>query len=270
MFQNRLLQLLSDNRRSFVPIEQRISAVTEAATGGTEATVYLYDAIVGDRVTAEWWGGVCPQDFVPAVRALQVDTLHLRINSPGGDVFATESMCEALRDSSAHVVARIEGLCASAATTIACAADEVIISAASQYMIHQAWTMGMGNADDFDHLSALLRSCDASMIADYARRTGNTTEQLVAWCKAETWFNAQQAVDAKFADSIAVSAKAAVAADTPAAAAWNLQAFLCKPPAGASKTQADADAAAAAQADQAIARARQQQRVRALTAHPIK
>ena len=219
---NRLLQLLADNRRQYVPMPERI--VTAAAQDGSrEATIYLYDAIVPDRATAEWWGGVCPQDFVPAVRALDVDTLHLRINSPGGDVFGSEAMCQALRDTRAHVVAHIEGLAASAATSVACAADEVIISAGSKYMIHQAWCLALGNADDLRATAELLDKCDADMIADYVRRSGNDTARVTEWVKAETWFNAQEAIDAGFADSLAVSDKA----DSKKARAgtWNLRAY---------------------------------------------
>ena len=50
---NRLLQLLADNRRGYAPMAQRIVLPQAASADGTEATVYLYDAIVGDRLTAE-------------------------------------------------------------------------------------------------------------------------------------------------------------------------------------------------------------------------
>jgi hypothetical protein len=55
---------------------------------GKEATVYLYDAIVSSESVAEWWGGVAAETLAKEIRALNVDTIHLRINSPGGDVFA--------------------------------------------------------------------------------------------------------------------------------------------------------------------------------------
>jgi ATP-dependent Clp protease, protease subunit len=250
---NRLLQLLTDNRRGYVPMAQRIVLPQAASADGNEATVYLYDTIVSDRVTAEWWGGVCPQDFVPAFRAINADVIHLRINSPGGDVFGSEAMCQALRDHPAHVIAHVEGLCASAATNVACAADEVVMSPASKYMIHKAWSIAIGNADDMRALAAVLDKCDATMIAEYVRRSGNDTQKVTDWCAAETWFNAQETVDAGFADSIAQPAKTEAQAQ---ARAWNLRAYLHAP-----KDLAGPDEPATPEPDTTEHRERQQQRL---------
>lgn len=258
---NRLIQLLSDNRRPYVPMSQRIVAPAGAG-GGNEATVYLYDAIVGDRLTAEWWGGVCPQDFVPAFAAIQADVIHLRVNSPGGDVFAAEAICQALREHSATVVAHIEGLAASAATAVCCAADEVVITPASKYMIHKTWTYALGNADDMRATAQLLDVCDSSLIEEYVRRTGNEAAQVEAWCAAETWFTAAQAIEHKFADRLAEAAGGtAASASASAAARWNLRAYT-RTPAELMQTSAPAPAPADPPAATPDHRARQQQRLR--------
>lgn len=222
---NRLIQLLCDNRRPFVPMAQRVHA---AADG--EPTIYLYDPIVGDRATAEWWGGVCPQDFVPALHALKARKVHLRVNSPGGDIFAAEAICQALREHDAHIVAHIEGLAASAATSITCACDEVLISPASKFMVHETWTLTMGNKRDHAATMDLLGKCDDSMYAEYAARTGQSIEQLRAWCEAETWFTAQEAIDAGFVDALADTAAARGTESKAAAnARWRLSAYLHAP-----------------------------------------
>lgn len=222
---NRLLQLLNENRRAFEPIQAKI----QAKDG--EASIYLYDPIVGDRITAEWWGGICPQDFVPAVRALEADKITLYTNCPGGDVFAAEAMCQALREHSAHVVMQIEGYAASAATSLACACDEVVATSASKYMIHKTWTFAMGNDDEMLAVVDLLRNCDTSMYEAYEKRTGQTRDQIVEWCKAETWFNAADAVKFGFIDRVLETATGS-AASAPAAAAqrtWNLSAYANAP-----------------------------------------
>lgn len=268
-----LLQLLADNRRTFTPVEQRIlrASAAPAEDAPTTATVYLYDPIVGDRMTAEWWGGICPQDLVPALHALDVQQIDLRINCPGGDVFGAEAICEALREHPANVIAHIEGLAASAATAITCACDEVLITPASKFMIHEAWTMAIGNKRDMAACQAILATVDESLIAEYARRTGQTVEQLVAWVEAETWFNAADAVKYGFADAVKEPAKAA-AASAHARAAWKLSAFKHAPkdePAEPVQTSAPPDPAAVAAAAAAQAaieaainhRARQQQRL---------
>lgn len=211
----RLIQLLTDNRRAFVPMQAHIRA------GADEATVYLYDAIVGDRATAEWWGGVCPQDFVPALAALDVGTIHLRINSPGGDVFAAQAMSQALREHPATVVAHIDGVAASAATEIACACDSRVMAGGAMYMIHQAWTMEWGNADDLEATVALLRKVDGTLADTYVARTKQERDQIVAWMKAETWFTAEEAVAAGFVEAVSE----APAKTTQAQGAWNLRAY---------------------------------------------
>jgi len=254
MRRNHLLQLLHDNRGPFTPIQARI---VQADKGKGEATVYLYDPIVGDRLTAEWWGGVCPQDFVPALAAIEADTIRLRINCGGGDVFAAEAMCQAIRDQKAHVVAQVEGLAASAATVITCACDEVLITANSKFMVHESWTFAMGNKRDLAQTIELLAKADQTMFEEYVRKTGATMEEVVAWCEAETWFTGQEAVDAKFADGLVSATQAGAKAS--ARAQWKLSAYS-KPP--ADHTPAEPPEPAEPAKATPDHRARQQQRLR--------
>jgi len=216
----RLIQLLSDNRRPFVPVASHIRAQ------GNEATVYLYDAIVGDRATAEWWGGICPQDFVPALHALDVDTIHLRINSPGGDVFAAKAISQALREHKATVVGHIDGLAASAATDVACACDDTVIAQGAMYMIHQARTFAWGNAEDLTATVELLRKVDTQLADTYVTASGQERAQIEEWMKAETWFTAEEAVSNGFIKAVASDSK-----DTSAQAqgTWNLRAYTRAP-----------------------------------------
>lgn len=223
----RLIQLLSDNRRPFVPVASHIRAQ------GDQATVYLYDAIVGDRATAEWWGGICPQDFVPALAALDVATIHLRINSPGGDVFAAQAISQALREHPATVVGHIDGVAASAATEVACACDDTVMAKGAMYMIHQAWTLAWGNADDLEATVSLLRKVDGTLADTYVATSAQDRDQVVAWMKAETWFTADEALKAGFVKSIA----GAAADSTQAQGAWNLRAYAKAPSAMQSSAQ---------------------------------
>ena len=252
MRQNRLLQLLADNRHAFTPIEQRIVRADVQEGEADSATIYLYDPIVGDRMSAEWWGGICPQDLVPALASLSVSQIDLRINCPGGDVFATEAICQALRESGANVTAHIEGIAASAATLIACACDEVLITPASQYMIHEAWTLAYGNKTDLAALLDQLAMCDASIAAAYQTRTGQDLAQCNTWMEAETWFTAAQAVEFGFADAIKEPTAKASAQTSAQAPTWKLSAY------------APRQSAKPAQHAKPDHRARQEQRLRAL------
>jgi ATP-dependent Clp protease protease subunit len=214
---NRLLKLLADNRAcSARKFEIR------AEKGSKEAEIFIYDAIVSDEVEAEWYGGVAAAPFVKALRGIDADTIHLRINSPGGSVFAARAIEQALREHKAKVVAHIDGLAASAATFIAMAADEIVMAPGALFMIHKAWTFTYGNADDLRTEAELLSKIDGTLADTYAARTGKDAAAVLDMMAAETWFTAQEAVDAGFADTVAESAP-------KASATWNLSAYAKAP-----------------------------------------
>ena len=200
-----LIQLFLNNAQK--PRNHRI------VNGEGEATVYLYD-VIGD----DWYGGVSAKQFVQDIAALDVGTIHLRINSPGGDVFEARSMATALRQHKAKVIAHIDGLAASAASFIAMAADEIEIAQGAFIMIHNGWTLAMGDKHVMSSTAALLDKFDESIINDYAARTGKDADQIRAWLDEETWFVDQEAIDNGFADRIA-------AESAKAENSWNLSAY---------------------------------------------
>lgn len=220
MRDSRLFQLLAENRKPFKPIESKVSQQ------GRSASIYLYDPIVSSRLLAEWFGAVCHQDFVQAVRGLDADSITIYTNCPGGDVFSAEAISQALREHPANVVMQIEGMAASAATSIACACDKVVATKGSKYMIHQTWKTTEGNADDHDAGASLLRKADDSMFDEYVRKTGVDRQQIVDWCKAETWFTADEAKAHGFIDEILEPGKRSANAS---AQTWNLSAYTNPP-----------------------------------------
>ena len=253
---NKLLQLLAANRSN--AIKNGIQTRIVQAEGSDEATLYLYDAIVGDKLTAEYWGGVCPQDLVPQITAIKAGTINLRINSPGGDVFAAQAIVTALKQHNARIVGHVDGMAASAATVIACACDEVVMAPGSMYMIHNAWTFAMGNRNDLQKTVDLLGKIDGQIAAQYVAQSGQSTEQVTAWMDAETWFTAEEALASGFATNLALDAKA----QAQAATKWDLSAYanapkaFCAPPAELKDTIPDTTHYAAVDH-----RARQQQRM---------
>lgn len=195
-----MLKLLALNKAT----ARRFEVVKAEAEG--EVTVYLYDVIVGTDEEAEWWGGVSAQSFVKEIRAIDASVIHLRINSPGGDVFAARAMEQALRDHKAKIITHVDGYAASAASYLALAGDEVEIAAGGFFMIHKAWTYAYGNSDDMAASSSLLEKIDDSLVASYAKETGQEPDQLREWMRAETWINSDEAVALGFADRVAVGA----------------------------------------------------------------
>jgi ATP-dependent Clp protease, protease subunit len=186
-----------------------------------EATIYLYDAIVSDELTAEWWGGVSPQAFVKELNAITAPIVHLRINCPGGDVFAGRVIENSIRQHKAKFIAHVDGYAASAASYVALACDQVEIAKGGFFMIHKAWSMAYGNSDDMIKTAGLLEKIDNSLVGTYVDETGQTEAQIKSWMTDETWFNAEEAVKYGFADSIAdVKVKNS---------AWDLSAYTKAP-----------------------------------------
>jgi ATP-dependent Clp protease protease subunit len=209
---NRILQLLNDNRRA----PRRFNV--EASADAGEATIYLYDMIVSD----DFWGGVSAQAFVEALASITASTIHLRVNSPGGDVFAARAMETALRGTQARVIAHVDGYAASAASSLIMAADEIEIADGGFVMIHKAWSIAIGNADEMLAMGALLNKIDGSLVKTYADRTRQEPDQIETWMAAETWFDADEAIANGFADRKATF-------DGAQDSAWNLSAYANAP-----------------------------------------
>lgn len=211
MHHNRLLNLLAANRR-------------KGEFKAEANTIYLYDTIVSSKADAEWFGGVDAETFVQTLRGMTGD-VSLRINSPGGDVFAARAMAQAIKDHSGSVTAYVDGYAASAASFITSAAGRVVMSDGSMLMIHKAWTMGFGNADDLLSMADLLDKIDGTISATYsaaAAKRGKEGSDFAALMSAETWFTGQEAIDAGLADEIA--------ADGPKdSARWDVSAFAKAP-----------------------------------------
>jgi ATP-dependent Clp protease protease subunit len=114
-------------------------------------------------------------------------------------------------------------------------------------MVHNSWTLAYGNKTELRDTANLLEKIDGTIIADYARKTGATTDQVVAWMDATTWFTAQEALDAKFVDAIDANTKQASSNQ----AHWNLSAYPNAPkvvePAAAEAPEPDLTALAAQQ-----------------------
>ncbi len=184
----KLLQLAKNNAGQSKPIR--------AESDGKEATIYLHGVIGG------WWGDIDETMFAQAMAGIDADVIHLRIDSPGGDVFAARSMMTAISQHRATVIAHVDGLAASAATGICMACDEVEITQGAGFMIHNAWTIAIGNKADMTKTAGLLEKIDAGLAGDYTRRTGQDEAQIVQWMDEETWFTADEAKQYGFADRV--------------------------------------------------------------------
>ncbi len=192
----------------------------------------VYDVIVASDSDAAWLGGISAEAFARELRAMAGD-VELRINSPGGDVFAARAMAQAMREHQGKITAYVDGVAASAASLLAVSASETVMAPGSMMMIHEAWTIALGNKGDFLATAALLEKIDASIVETYQAKAGGEPAEWAALMAAETWYTAAEAVQAGLADR--------VAEDKPAAAqaAWDLGVYD-NAPAGQVQAQAQA------------------------------
>jgi ATP-dependent protease ClpP protease subunit len=205
---NKLRRLLANNAR-------RGSFRAEGAT------LYIYDIIVASDDDAEWIGGVSAETIVKQIRS-STGPITLRINSPGGDVFAARAVQAAMEAYEGEIVAHVDGYAASAASLIAVAADRCVMAQGGFMMIHKAWTISVGNADELLASAELLEKIDGTLADTYAAKAGSDAAGFAEMMRAETWFTAQEAVDAGLADEIAAKAP-------KSQTAWDLSAYGAAP-----------------------------------------
>ena len=166
-----------------------------------DAELLLYGSISD----TSWYGDeVTPRLFAEELRALGGKSLTVRVNSPGGDVFAAQSIYNQLKTYGGHITMRIDGLAASAATIVTCAGDTVIMPSNALYMIHNPATYTWGDANEMRTAADVLDTVRQTIIDVYKKRAGNhlTAEELAAMMDDETWFTAEEALAYGFVDRI--------------------------------------------------------------------
>ena len=205
---NKLLRLIVDNKadkpRPF-----------NLARNGDAASLYIYDVI-----SADW--GVSALSVIDAInQAGDAKTLNVHINSPGGDVFEGRAIMAAINAFRGKTVAKIDSLCASAATSIALACDSVEMADGAAFMIHNAHGMAYGDKSALRHTADVMEKIEGAIVNDYVNKTGKTEEEIRALMDAETWYTANEAKDAGFVDS--------VTSKSTTKNTWNLSAYANAP-----------------------------------------
>lgn len=160
--------------------------------------------LYGEISSSSWWGDeVTPKQFKEDLDALgDIETLNIYVNSPGGDVFAGHAIRSMLKRNQATKVGYVDGLAASIASVILTACDTVIMPLNAMQMVHKAWTIAVGNADDMRKMADDMDKIDESIIAAYEEKTGLKKDKIIELMEAETWMTAEEAVEYGFADEI--------------------------------------------------------------------
>lgn len=181
----------------------RASILEPADAGGGAFEMFLYDPIDS---YGGWWG-VSAKEFQQALGMVPEDATEIRlyINSPGGEVWDGIAIVNQLRRHPAKVVAIVDGIAASMATIIAVTADELVMGAGSQFMVHDAWNIVLGPEADMLAMAARLSKDSDALAAIYAAKAGGTAAEWRDVMRAETWYTAEETVAAGLADRVATT-----------------------------------------------------------------
>lgn len=160
----------------------------------SDDVIWIYDLFGIDATS--------PSTVNKVIDGLDGEELEVEINSGGGDVFAGSEIYTALKRYPGSVKVDIMGIAASAASVIAMAGDTVRISPTAQIMIHNVSSRQSGDYRDMQHEANVLENYNKSIANAYMLKTGLSQEELLDYMNKETWLNAQQAKELRFADEV--------------------------------------------------------------------
>ncbi len=163
------------------------------------------DVYIFDQIGLDWWtgDGITSKQFAAQLAAITAGTINVHINSVGGDAWQGIAIYNLLVEHPATIHVIVDGIAASIASVIAMAGDTVTMRLGSQVMIHDPWTVVSGDASDLTKTIEELNSTADSVAAIYAERAGGSVDDWRDLMRAETWYTADEAVEAGLADEVA-------------------------------------------------------------------
>ena len=171
-------------------------------------TLYL-DGVIAEE---SWFDDdITPTAFKKELLSGEGD-ITVWINSPGGDCVAASQIYSMLMDYKGNVTVKIDGIAASAASVIAMAGTEVLMSPTSLLMIHNPLTVAVGDSAEMQKAIAMLDEVKESIINAYEIKTGLSRAKLSHFMDAETWMNAKKAIELGFADDLLFKSQEGTAA----------------------------------------------------------
>ncbi|MGU3960758.1 head maturation protease, ClpP-related [Listeria monocytogenes] len=161
------------------------------------AELYLYGTIGNG-----WFDDITSGNVKEFLNTSDVSQLNVHVNSGGGDVFESIAIHNLLKSHSAKISIYIDGLAGSGASVIAMAGDEIIMPRNAMMMIHKAWTVAAGNADEFSKVANDMDKIDHAVTESYTGRFVGEREELVTLLTNEEWLTADECMALGFCDSV--------------------------------------------------------------------
>jgi len=156
--------------------------------------------------------GIGAKEFIAELREYKGQHVHVRINSPGGEIIDGSAIANALNRHEGGVTVHIDGLAASMASYIAMSGKPTYMSENALLMIHNPWTLAAGEADDLRKQADLLDTMKSTLVRGYQRKSGMPAEEISRLMDEETWLTALEATALGFVDAIEDGIPAAASA----------------------------------------------------------
>ncbi len=175
--------------------------------------------IDGEIVADEWEDSdTSAAGFRDALKSLgDVKEINLHINSPGGSVFEGIAIYNMLKQNKAKVNIYVDALAASIASVIAMSGDAIFMPSNSMMMIHNPYTLAVGNANELRKAADDLDQITKASIASYLAKAGDKLDEstLKELMDNETWLTAEEAVDYGLADEVLEPNQAVASVNNP-------------------------------------------------------
>ena len=157
-----------------------------------------------EEIGLDWWTGegMTPARMAEALDEIAGREVLVRINSPGGNVFDGVAIYNLLAERRERVTVRVDGIAASAASIVAMAGDKIEAAGNAQIMVHNAWTVAIGNAQEMRDVADILERIDSQIADTYSARSGTPVEQIRSLMDAESYLTAQDAADVGLVDEV--------------------------------------------------------------------
>ncbi|MFY9192958.1 MAG: head maturation protease, ClpP-related [Saccharofermentanales bacterium] len=166
--------------------------------------VLYFDGEISDET---WWGDeITPAMFKSELFSDKGD-ITIWLNSPGGDCIAASQIYAMLMDYPHNVTVKIDGIAASAASVIAMAGTKVLMAPTALMMVHNPLTIAIGDTDEMQKAISMLDEVKESIINAYQVKTNQSRAKISHWMDAETWMNANKAIELGLADGVLEDSK---------------------------------------------------------------
>lgn len=169
-----------------------------------DAEILIYDVIGED-----WMGGISAKQFVDDLGELDVENINVRINSPGGDVFDGTAIYNALINHKARITTQIDGMALSMASVVAMAGDTIKMAGNAMMMIHNPWTLAIGDATELRKTADVLEKTKLNLLAAYNKQSPLDNDEISALMDDETWMTGPEALEKGFVDEVTEQIKIA-------------------------------------------------------------